>query len=71
MYQYLVSTYFKKQIKIYLKKYPSLLDDLITVLRNFDKKTSTSLGAHTYKIRLTTRGITMHHALMVQREIGE
>lgn len=58
MYQYLISDYFKRQIKKYLKKYPSLIDDIIETLKRFDKKTSASLGAHTYKVRFAARNLS-------------
>ena len=51
MHQYFISLHFKKQLKLYLKKHRGLLNDVISALKHFDKKTSIALGENTYKIR--------------------
>lgn len=51
-YSFHIAQHFKKQLKPYLKKYRHLLDDLINVLKNFDRRQASSLGANTYKIRI-------------------
>lgn len=58
MYQYFISNYFKKQIKFYLKKHRNLLDELIKVLKDFQKENCVALGSNTYKIRLKTRDLS-------------
>ena len=50
--QYVITEYFKKHLKAYLKKYRSLLEDVICALENFDHRTSISLGYGTYKVRI-------------------
>ena len=54
---HLISNYFKQQTKLYFKKHKNLIDDVISLLENFDKKNSISLGANTYKIRLKSSNI--------------
>ncbi len=50
--QYVITEHFKKQIKIYLKKYRSLFRDTLEALKQFDPNNSISLGHRTYKIRV-------------------
>lgn len=57
MYQYFLSAHFKRQVKGHIKKHVSLLEDIISALRGFDKKTSISLGANVYKIRVGSASI--------------
>ena len=53
MHQYFISEHFKKQLKVYLRKYRSLLNDVIAVLQSFEKDRAIPLGANTYKLRFT------------------
>lgn len=57
MYQYYISKHFKKCLKPYVKKYHSFLDDIISTLRVFDKKTSIALGSNAYKLRIASRDL--------------
>lgn len=57
MYRYLITEHFKKQLKTYLKKYRSLLDDVIGALKTFDKARAIPLGANTYKLLLASSDI--------------
>lgn len=57
MYEYYISQHFKKCLKPYLKKYRSLLDDIIDTLSAFDKQTSIALGSNTYKLRIASRDL--------------
>lgn len=52
MYQFYISSHFKKQIKSYLKKFRSLLDDIVVTLESFNPENHAPLGHDTYKIRL-------------------
>ena len=58
MYRYYLSDHFKRQIKPYVKKYPSFIGDVIRTLRAFDKRRSIPLGAETYKIRMSVTGLS-------------
>ena len=53
MYQYFISAHFKKQLKVHLRKNRSILNDVIVVLRSFEKNRTIPLGANTYKLRFT------------------
>ncbi len=57
MYQYFIAEHFKKQLKTYLKKHRSLLDDVIETLKTFQKERAIPLGANTYKLRLASSDI--------------
>lgn len=57
MYKYLITTHFKKQLKLYLKKYRSLKNDLIDTLKKFKKNQTAPLGKNIYKIRLKSSDI--------------
>ena len=52
MYNYFVSHYFKRQIKKYIKKFPSLVYVFEEELEKFNIQTAIFLGDNTYKIRL-------------------
>ena len=54
---FVISSYLKKQTKLYFKKHKNLLNDIILTLKNFDKENSIFLGANTYKIRLKSSDI--------------
>ncbi|MDO8435068.1 MAG: hypothetical protein Q7S89_00045 [bacterium] len=41
-----------------MKKYPSFVGDVMRTLREFDKRRSISLGASTYKIRMSVAGLS-------------
>ena len=56
-YRYYISTHFKRQLKPYLKKHRSLLDDVIDVLKTFDPRCHIALGADIYKIRLKSSDV--------------
>lgn len=53
MYNFFVSIHFKKQLKPLAKKYKSLKQQLISVLKNFNKENCSSLGSSVYKVRLS------------------
>lgn len=57
MHRLFFSRHFKHQIKPLIKKFPSLLDDIIQTLNAFDRHTGISLGANTYKIRIQSRDL--------------
>jgi|SRR3989338_2758644 len=57
MYQIAVLNHFKKELKPYLKKYDSLREIIVQVLRSFDARQNTALGQGLYKIRLATPGL--------------
>ena len=52
MYRSCLAPHFKKQIKSYIKKYPTLIGDIIFALENFDPRQQTALGEDVYKMRL-------------------
>lgn len=49
---YLLSRHFKKQLKRYVRKDPTLAENLNFVLESFDVKYATSIGKGVYKIRI-------------------
>ena len=57
MYQIIISSHFRKQLKSYAKKYRHLKNEVITVLENFNKRQNVHLGNNVYKIRLKTKDI--------------
>lgn len=52
MYHYHITNHFKRQLKPYGKKYETILDDVISALKNFEPARSVALGKSTYKLRL-------------------
>ena len=52
MYEIVISSHFKKQLKPYLKKDKKLLEKLKTNLNNFEKTQAISLGQDMYKTRI-------------------
>lgn len=56
IYKIVITEYFKKQLKRFLKKNRALLDVLKSSLSNFDKQQATSIGMGVYKIRLKGQG---------------
>lgn len=57
MYQIIISSHFRKQLKSYAKKYRYLKNEIIAVLENFDKRQNVCLGDNVYKIRFKTKDI--------------
>lgn len=57
MSRFWISPHFKKQLKPYCKKHPSLKDDLINTLENFSKIQAVTLGRGVYKLRLKSSDI--------------
>ena len=57
MNDFYLSKHFIGQLKPLTKKHRHLKDDLISVLRNFDKGTSIALGNNLYKIRIKSSDI--------------
>lgn len=55
MFQVFISEHFKRQVKGPCKKHPFLIEDIIVTLKQFDAGKATSLGANTYKIRISSR----------------
>ena len=56
-YSVIVTSNFKKEVKILLKKYPSLKNDLFTLVEQLEKNPliGTPLGKDCFKIRLAIR----------------
>ncbi|MFH1657339.1 MAG: hypothetical protein ABH919_02630 [bacterium] len=57
MNNFYLSKHFLRQLKPLIKKYRRLKNDLISVLKNFDKETSIALGNNLYKIRIKNSNI--------------
>lgn len=57
MYQVIILSCFRKQLKNYAKKYRCLKNEIISVLENFNKRQTICLGNNLYKIRLKTKDI--------------
>jgi len=57
MYQIIISSCFRKQLKSYAKKYRHLKNEVIAVLENFNKQQNVCLGNNVYKIRFKTKDI--------------
>jgi hypothetical protein len=57
MYQPIVLSYFKRQLKQYVKKHRDLKDAVIEVLTNFDKRQNVNLGGSIYKVRLKIKSL--------------
>lgn len=51
-YKIVITEYFKKQLKRFLKKNRRLLNDFKEALLNFDKQQSISIGMGVYKLRI-------------------
>jgi len=51
-YEIFFAEHFKKQLKVYRKKYRNIAKDVIRALRGFDKKQAQFLGAQAYKMRV-------------------
>lgn len=54
MYQFYISRHFKKQLKPLLKKHKDLKKEVVQALKDFRKDETHSLGANTYKIRISS-----------------
>ena len=52
MNRILIARHFKRQLKVHLKKYRSIVDDLADLLDGFDKRHHADLGRGLYKARL-------------------
>lgn len=52
VYKIYFAEYFKKQIKLYQKKYRNINNDVAMALEAFDKRQAESLGGKTYKMRV-------------------
>lgn len=48
---------FKKQLKLFQKKFPSLKEDVIACVKNFEKYSGIPLGEGNYKVRLKCRNL--------------
>jgi mRNA-degrading endonuclease RelE of RelBE toxin-antitoxin system len=57
MTKVLILPYFKKTLKPLIKKFPSLKEDVIILLENFDKKGCIKIQENLYKTRLKTAGL--------------
>lgn len=57
MYQPIILSHFKKQLKRYNKKYRHLKEAVISILENFDKRQHIHIGRNVYKVRLKTKDI--------------
>jgi len=57
MYQILISSHFRKQLKAYLKKFPDLKEAIILELEKFRKQSSVHLGKGVYKIRVSIQSL--------------
>lgn len=57
MREFVITDYFKKQLRPYQKKYRQILSDIIFALENFDERQTVSLGANVYKLRLRVTGL--------------
>jgi len=55
MYDIIILQHFRKQVKQFVKKYPSLKQSLISELQDFNKSTQISLGHELYKIRISPK----------------
>jgi len=58
MYQPIILSHFKKQLKCYSKKYRHLKGAVISILESFDKRQHIHIGRNVYKVRLKTKDIT-------------
>lgn len=56
-YEIFFAVHFKKQLKLYRKKYRNIAKDVISALKKFDKKQAQFLGAQAYKIRVHSSDI--------------
>ena len=56
-YSVIVTSNFKKEVKVLLKKYPSLKNELLDLVEKLEKnpRTGTPLGKDCFKIRLAIR----------------
>lgn len=52
MYKIIVLPFFRRQIKRHIKKYPSIKNEVIKTLKNFDKNRYIKIRGNVYKIRL-------------------
>jgi len=52
MYKFVITDYFKKQLKRLIKKNRSLKETLIKSLKSFNKENASSIGMDVFKIRL-------------------
>lgn len=51
-YHFKILNCFKKQLKNYRKKFPSITNDVLFHLNNYEKEKATSLGLNNYKSRI-------------------
>ena len=56
MYKYQISDYFKKHLRMLLKKDPQLKNVVFETLKNFSKEQAISLGNGVYKLRIKRSG---------------
>lgn len=52
MYQPIILSHFRRQLKWYLKKFPRLKNDVLGALEKFDARHHPHLGNNVYKVRL-------------------
>lgn len=57
MYQTIILSHFRKQLKRYLKKYRHLKNGVITALENFSPARCLHIGNQVYKIRIITKDL--------------
>lgn len=50
----LFTVYFKSQLKRLKKKYPNVVDDLLSAINDFNVFSSTAIGRSIYKIRIAS-----------------
>ena len=58
MYQIVFLPHFKKQLKPFAKKYNNFKEDLLFVLKNFNKEHSQHIGKVMYKIRFKPKSFS-------------
>ncbi|GEM_PF-3349218 len=56
-YFFKIAESFKKKLRRFKKKFPSLKEDVIECLRNFEKYSGNSLGENNFKVRFKCRDL--------------
>lgn len=69
MYNFQITDYFKRQLKPIVKKDPELKENLIEILKSFNKESAIYLGKNIYKLRIKRNGAGKSGGYRLLRQI--